>query len=385
MLSPATIAETAGPALAAPVERLLYGEYAIRVGAPLDALGWLVEFLCPPFVAGADAAGAATVTLRADRQLYEQMLAQRPMPDAPELDSFANDGHMIRLPAWTAAPCTVAAVQESFRVVYLVDQSTRSVAILSMENNRHARTALMRVVRELAMNYARCEGGLLLHAAALTLGDRGVLIAGEKGAGKTSLLLYLLRETGAVYVSNDRVLLPTPTARGVRGMPTIVTVRRETVALLPDLQSTVRTWSSDYRRTLDEARADRQPARPNLHDSYHFSPAQLCELVGAQRRAECVPRALLFPRVVSGLHAGRLRDLPADEAATRLRRAWLSVDLSKKTSDLFSFSHHMPPPEEHLEEMSRTFAARVPCFECQLGPRSYEDGTLAAECARALG
>jgi hypothetical protein len=385
MLSPATIAETAGPTLTAPVEELTYGEFAIRVGASLDALGWLVEFICPPFGTGGDGAGAATVTLRDDGRLYEQALAQRPMTDAPELDSFANDGHMIRLPAWTAAPHTIAAMQESFRVVYLVDESTRSVAILSRENNRRARTALMRVVRELAMNNSRCEGGLLLHAAALALGDRGVLIPGEKGAGKTSLLLYLLRETGAAYVSNDRVLLPAAMAGGVRGMPTIVTVRQGTVALFSDLQSTVQQWSYDYRRALAETLTDRQPAQPNPPGSYHFSPAQLCALMGAARRAECAPRALFFPRVVSGLHAGRLRDLAADEAAARLRRAWLSAGLSKKTSDLFSFSHCIPPPEEHLEEMSRTFAARVPCFECQLGSRAYEDGTLAAECVRALG
>ena len=69
----------------------------------------------------------------------------------------------------------------------------------------------------------------------------------------------------------------------------------------------------------------------------------------------------------------------------RAHRTLLSAGLAKKTSDLVTFPGDPPAPDAaHLEEMSRAFAARVPCVECQIGTRTYESGALAAECLRLL-
>lgn len=363
-----------------------YGELPVLVGAARsEPVRWLEEFLSPPFRIGARDAYAASVTLCEDSRRYEEVLARRPPAATVALDSFVNDTHMIQLPAWACGPGTTTAFQQSFRVLYTVGQASRSVTILSPEHNASARTALMRVVREMAMNRSRRDGGVFLHAAAISVGGRGMLIAGEKHAGKTTVLLHLLRETAADYVANDRVLLPSPAAATARGMPTIVTVRPQTLAFLPGLRSELVARSFSYLRTLAEAAADAQPARAWADGSFGLSPAQLCALLGVERRAECTPQVVLFPRITAESDAGRLHDLAPGEASIRLRRALLSSGLAKRTSDLVAFPDDPPPPEDDaVDEMIGAFAARVPCVECRLGTRSYESGALASECLRLL-
>ena len=367
------------------VDGFSYAALRMLVGAQRRAsLRWLEEFLSPPFGTGAPDEYAASVTLCEDTRRYKEVLAGQPQTEGAALDCFVNDSHMIQLPAWTSAPGITTAFQESFRVLYTVDPLSRSVTILSPEGSAHARTALMRVVRELAMNRARADGGIFLHAAAIAIGGRGMLIAGEKHAGKTSLLFYLLRATGADYIANDRVLLPSPAAVSVRGMPTIVTVRPHTLTFFPGLRADLMTRSYYYQRTLAEAAGDTRPARPWRDGSFGLSPAQVCALLQVERSAECTPHVLVFPRVTADSAAGSVCELAPDDAAARLRRALLSAGLAKKTSDLVGFAGHSSVDDDAVEDMCRAFTARMTCVECRLGTSSYESGALAADCVRLL-
>jgi hypothetical protein len=81
------------------------------------------------------------------------------------------------------------------------------VEIVAARDRAETRLALLRVVREYAMLYAARAGWLILHAAAVDFGDYGLVIAGPKRAGKTTLLLHALRNERGRYVSNDRVAL----------------------------------------------------------------------------------------------------------------------------------------------------------------------------------
>jgi hypothetical protein len=171
----------------------------------------------------------------------------------------------------------------------------------------------------------------------------------------------------------------------LRGMPTIVTLRGDTLAFFPGLRTEVETRSYYYQRTLAEAAEHPEPARPWRDGSFGVSPAQLCALHGVERRAECMPHVLLFARITGLPNRGGVHDLAPGEATARLRRVLLSAALAKQTSDLITLPDDPPAPDpERVEEVIRAFAARVPCLECRLGSRSYESGALAAECRRLL-
>jgi hypothetical protein len=109
-------------------------------------------------------------------------------------------------------------------------------------------------VRELAANRAQRTGGLLLHAAAFAAGDQGIVVAGPKRAGKTTLLLHALSAASARYVSNDRVLVTADRGRAIaRGVPTIVRVRRGALDRFPAVAARFASASYHHRLTLEEA------------------------------------------------------------------------------------------------------------------------------------
>jgi hypothetical protein len=363
-----------------------YGDLALRVVARrLEALDWLEEFLSPSFRVGCGEPYAATVTLLEDGQRYDAMAADWSADHAVEMDCFINDSHVVRLPSVASTAHVTIAFQESLSAFYSVDRRARSVTIVSRGGTAAARTVLMRVVRELAMNHSQLGGGTFFHAAACAVAGRALLIAGEKHAGKTTVLLYLLRERGVDFLSNDRVLLPSLNAPTVRSMPTIVTLRAPTLAFFPELSAGIVARRHTYPRTLREAAQDDREVRPGRDGSRSVSPAQLCAQLGVRAVAEAVPQVLLVPRITGETNAGRLRDLAPAEAAACLRRALLSAGIAKKTSDLVGFPDDPPPPTaEQLEEVVQSFAARVRCVECRLGTRAYESSALAGECLALL-
>jgi hypothetical protein len=107
--------------------------------------------------------------------------------------------------------------------------------------------------------------------------------------------------------------------------------------------------------------------------------------LGVALAPECELKAILFPDIAPATDTFALRELAPAEAAVRLRRAWLSAGLEKRTSDLFTFPHNPPRPDgAYLEQASRALVAGVRAFACGLGSRAYEGGALAAACRRML-
>ncbi len=76
-----------------------------------------------------------------------------------------------------------------------------------------------------------------LHAAALELQGRGVLISGGHGSGKTTGLLSLLR-AGYRYLADEHVLLrDTSAAQELLAAPMKIEVTDDTIAMFPELQA----------------------------------------------------------------------------------------------------------------------------------------------------
>lgn len=113
---------------------------------------------------------------------------------------------MVRLPRWAPAEGRWTVFDDQSRA-FLMLGNPGVVEILTAGDGPAVRNGLMRVVRELAMAEERRHGGLVLHAAAVLVGERVDLIAGPKGAGKTTLLVHLLRAAGTRFVANDRVAI----------------------------------------------------------------------------------------------------------------------------------------------------------------------------------
>ncbi len=87
------------------------------------------------------------------------------------------------------------------------------------------------------------EGSLLCHAAAVAKGDRGLILAGFSGMGKSTLALHMMEE-GLDYVSNDRLLIqrqPEDPAGELRscGVPKLPRINPGTALSIPRLRPIV--------------------------------------------------------------------------------------------------------------------------------------------------
>jgi energy-coupling factor transporter ATP-binding protein EcfA2 len=242
----------------------------------------------------------------------------------------------------------------------------------------------MRVVRELAMARTVSTGGLLVHAAAVrTAGGGVVVLCGPKGSGKTTLVMSLLvHAPGAAYVANDRCVVRangSGTAATVRGLPTLVSIRSDTLERFPVV-----------RARLDGVRPE-AASRPRAT----VTPPEFLELVGRPARAPGGPLlALVFPRVGAGPNRLALRRLGPAEAEARLREGLFRAGRTSPLGDVFVPPGAEPAAvagrvREEADRAVRRLAADVPCFECLLGggapPGAAECRALLANVGAAAG
>ena len=354
----------------------------VRSDAP-GHLRWLREFLTPHFTEVETGPFVCHVELREDTKAFAALHDAGPLHGEAGLDCYALDSSVIRLPLWTAPLPTV--FDEQFRVFCSVDAAGRRVVMLTLADNFRVRTPLMRVVRELAMNDSQRRGALFLHAAAVALGDQGLIIAGEKAAGKTTTLIHLLSHPAARYISNDRVRVALDgEAAELVGMPSVVTIRPRTRELFPVLQSRLQASGYHLRLTLDEAvRRPLGPPQPWGDGRIGLSPAQFCALLKVRPQRSARLAALLFPQVTGLPGSVHFERLAPCAAARRLHGALFGAGSWKKTSDLFTLGHEPAAPDDViLTRQAEQLTAMVPAFVCHLGLDAYTTDRLAVELLR---
>jgi hypothetical protein len=336
--------------------RLAYGPFVIRLDSAERApLAWLREFLGVAFdEAAPDAPPHSTVRLE---------LSPPPDGDFPdEVECFSLDGDFLRLPARRAADGSLAFRDGKEGI--LCTLKGRDVTIRAPADGPALRLVLLRVVRELATAHALRLGHLHLHAAAAEAGNGVIAIAGPRGSGKTTLLLHALIDRGTRYVTNDRLLVDVRGGLLARGMPTIVSLRDETLARFPAFARRLRESAYARDRTLAEAAASAAPPRPNL------TPIQLRVLAGAGETGAGPLRAVVFPSVAPDVERFAVSALGERDAAAALRTGLFLATLPERPAA--AFADDTPARDEAmLDRLCREVAARVPCLDVRLGAHAY--------------
>ncbi|MGH7412488.1 MAG: hypothetical protein ACREJ6_15715 [Candidatus Methylomirabilis sp.] len=359
-----------------------YNGLTIRVysGDP-SHLSWLEEFLSPQFQLLDEGASECTVSLTANNQLFREVFRRGARPDGGRVDCFALDSHLVRLPLWQSVGPDQIIFDPQFRVFYVVNPDGAGTEMLTRANNLSARISLMRVTREFAMNHLHRAGCLIIHGSAFVVGDRGVIIAGPKRAGKTTLLIHALRGGAVAYLSNDRVVASFDgTAPMLRGMPTVVTVRRQTLEMFPSLLDRLVARSYRSRLSLGEIReAQLRPVQPDQDGNYYLSPAQFCDLLQVASVAQAQAEALVFPQVTGRSGTIELERLSSKAAAVRLADCLFSSHSMQKVSAVFALSGSGAIPDRAmLEDLCLRLTSQVRCFECRLGDDAYRSAGSAA-------
>ena len=356
-----------------PAIQLAYRDLRVRVQSPEAAdLAWLEEFLSPAFARVDDPRADAEVVVRHDDGTGVAALRADADGRTEPATALVLDTELQRFPTWRDRARRVLLHEEAH--AFIVSDDGRHVQLVSAASRESRRTALMKLVRELAMSAAWTPRSLVLHAAAVAIGERALLIAGPKRAGKTSLLLHALGGAGAQLLANDRVVLERADGRAVaHGMPTIVNLRADTV-LARFAGDDARRAVYRYRFFHTIAEAEQHPPATDLTPRpLACSPAQLGHLFGVELIGHASAAALLLPRVDSEAKGIELRRLDADEAAHRLPDVlFAAAQLPPPISDVFALPGAAPAASAAaLHELWRAFVAPLPVFDCRLGGDAY--------------
>ncbi len=354
-----------------PLEILTYEGISVGIETHKDSdLSWLKEFLTPWFDLG-DGVADVIVRVVVDPQRYSALLRQG--PGQRSVDAFMMDTRVIQYPLWNTLTERPIFFDEARVLFFEVGEG--SIEIICREHEPGARLGIMRVIRELAMGAAQHAGGRFLHAAAISISGRALIIAGPRSAGKTSLLTYLLSHLEADFLTNDRLLaMPAGEVVGLRGMPTIVSIRDGTLGLFPRLRDSLQTQGFTSRRTLQECReagdivsANATPGRTGI------SPAQYCALLGCEPARDSRASVLLFPRQTGQPGGVELQRLDRKTTAAMLRQGLFGYIGPDKLSAIFTLPAK-PSPTLTAKTDTALFdwlSGSLPGYSCSLGTDAY--------------
>jgi hypothetical protein len=350
---------------------LAYDQTVLRIDLDdAPAAGWLTEFLGPWFVP-ATRSPDWRLTVAAARGLRDARAARRPR-DAPSRACFALDQQVVALPAWTEDDGIVVDDAERSCTFVLGDAHVR---LLADPTTRRWRFTLQWLCHEIAATRLR-RTALDLHAAAVATAGAAIVIAGAKGAGKTTLSFHLLRSGGCRWISNDRAFLDRHAgAFRVRGMPTPVKILAPTLRSFPELRCALAALERPYLHALHEVVGQRDAGAAPSDTEFALSPAQLAHQLGIVPLDAAPLGAVVFPEIrpnVAGFAVERLA--PADVAA-RLWQNQYGMASARREATLFEELDGGRVLASHAD--ADAIAGSVPGYRILLGPDAYDDPRFA--------
>lgn len=132
-------------------------------------------------------------------------------------------------------------INDQSETAVLSDPGTNSIYVLGPDERSVAPDA-RRLIRDLYIASSKIVGYASLHGAATAVNEKGLLICGPSSAGKSSLLLDLIKIGRQGYVSNDRVFVIYREGRFIaRGAPEHVLTRMGTLGRVPEFRSLLPT------------------------------------------------------------------------------------------------------------------------------------------------
>ena len=163
-----------------------------------------------------------------------------------------------------------------------------SIVEVWADAEQELRIPCLRIVEDLLTHLSEAAGELFVHASAVVVNDRGALLCGNKGAGKTSGLCKLLRHFDADKMANDGCALQVRqgTLRAI-GWPGFFKMQVALLALYEEL-------GGDFPASA-ESLLDDEAALWQVYEKVPLYPRQLADRFGAEIIVEAQVGTVIFP------------------------------------------------------------------------------------------
>ncbi|MFC1668338.1 hypothetical protein ACFL1T_03015 [Chlamydiota bacterium] len=334
---------------------------------------WLNEFILPQFeVIDSSSSDCIIHVIMYDKQF--DTLLQRGSKGNESIDGFHLDTKIVKLILWDSSPGKMILFDEEFKVFYIISDDGKKVYILAHSEKSIAfRTALMRVMVEYAVNRAHSHTGGFLHSSAFRYRDQGIVIAGPKNSGKTSLLIYFLQNLSAQFISNDRVFISMNGCGSViHGIPTVITVLENSLSMFPRVKMNLLQYYYHHRYTIGEIL--RRGCIPYTLEKGEFtlSAGQFYELLDIIGSSDAPLSAVLFPRICMETCSLSLRRLSLEVILERLQESRFAKNIEEKKT-IFCADAIDGTKTLNYHEFCRRIACSVPCFDFYMGPDPYKN------------
>ena len=199
---------------------------------------------------------------------------------------------------------------EPFSVTACVDTATRVIRVWG-PTPKALRVPLLRIIEDLFLNEIQRNRGIIVHASGVVADGRSTLVLGNKGAGKSSLLVKLLQNFDVQKLANDNVCLQLEKDEmTVQGWPAFMKLCAGTVATHREL---VHDFPEQARTVLDN-----DAELWAVYEKIPLYPSQAAERFATRLAASAPLGAVILPRFTTSL-PGRLSIANYTDLASELR------------------------------------------------------------------
>ena len=334
-------------------------------------LKWVDEFLRPHFTNGFAGGEAVKVELIVDPEEHEKR--RRAMSPLSTVPVFVLDSQVVHLPASRDGMGGYILYAENFDAVFTVSADRHCVRIILREDGHTARSPLMKILREYAMNDAQQRGDFFLHASCFLGAHRPVVVTGPKNAGKTTLVMFACLRGGAKLLANDRVRVSSENGRpSIRGVPAIVSIREGSFEFFPEVGEELCRRQYHFRLNLDETFQEaRPPLRLGGKGRYLVTPLQFCRLLKTVQVPAAEEPIVVIPQITQRRGTCSARRLSGGEAFEALQESLFGARHWATSTPVFNLRAGRGVDEALLRRRCEEFAARNPFIACDIGQDFY--------------
>ncbi|ABD89406.1 hypothetical protein RPC_3877 [Rhodopseudomonas palustris BisB18] len=282
-----------------------FGGVAIRVSAAHSSLVlWsFLDMYFSPYFEMVDSTGDALLALDVEVVIgaCESRIDAR---QCSEVEVDRSGGFLRCKGFWIDRGSTRMVHLDPFAVDVCIDRERRR-AVVTGQDELTLRVPLLRIIEDACVAALESRGAVFIHASAVAVGAKAILLVGNKGSGKTTSLCRLLKLFDVSKLANDNVVLWLEDASViVRGWPSFFKVAAATVATQEEL---THLFPSALRHLLDHG-----DQLWKVYEKIAIYPTEAAELFDRQIQPQAVISTIILPRFGKDL-VPRLTTISRDE------------------------------------------------------------------------